>query len=122
MRGCRFGMVGREALIALAVALTLLAAGACARTQRKPAQASWDLMQPPQARDERYPRGFRVRSDAPLNEWSTEASFATREECEKSLHERLDDSIDRAREKYGDDAKNDLTVRRAVNARCVPSK
>ena len=104
--------------------VVLIAAGGCAqrRPQHSAGQGGWQLMHPPEVRDERYPRGYRIQSDAPLNAWHTDAAFATREECEQAMLAHIDDSIDRARAAYGADARNELTVRRAVNARCVQAK
>jgi len=97
--------------------------GGCAPRQpeRNDAVVSqrYRLMNPPDVRDEHYPGGVHVRSDAPLQAWSQVAMFPTFEECETSRLHRIDDSIDRARLEVGERAKYELPVRRAVNARCV---
>ena len=77
------------------------------------------LMHPPDVPDTHYPGGVHVVSEAPMETWHRDAVFATREECELSRITRIDDSIDAARAEVGDQAKFQLPVRRAVNARCV---
>ena len=76
-------------------------------------------MNPPDVRDEHYPGGVQVRSDAPLEAWAQVAMFPTFAECETSRLHHIDDSIDRARLDAGERAKYELPVRRAVHARCV---
>jgi hypothetical protein len=87
----------------------------------RPDAAGWVLMHPPQVPDAAFPRGQRFLTRAPLAAWSPRATFATAEACEHWKQEELDRTIDRAHIAWGDDAKNDLDVRRAVNARCVPA-
>ncbi len=107
--------------------IVLIATGGCApraarQKQVTPAQGAavegWQLVHPPEVRDERYPGGFHVRSDAPLATWHQDAVFTTQDACESSKIARIDDRIDEARA-AGEEAKNALPVRRAVNARCV---
>ncbi len=83
------------------------------------ASAGYRLIRPPDVPDTRYPGGFHVQTGAPLEKWQQVAAFRTREECETSRIERIDDSIDEARAEFGAQAKFQLPVRRAVNARCV---
>ncbi len=83
------------------------------------ASPAYQLMCPPDVRDENYPGGVHVQADAPLAAWRRVAAFATREECESSRLNRIDESIDKARVEVGDQAKYQLPVRLAVNARCV---
>ena len=75
-------------------------------------------MFPPMVRDDRYPRGFRIQSDAPASLWTSEAVFESREHCDQARRDRIDEEIDKAKLVYDADAKNELPVRRAVNARC----
>jgi len=83
------------------------------------AAQGYRLVHPPDAADDHYPGGVRIRSEAPLTSWHQDARFATFEECESSRINRIDDSIDKARIEVGDQAKYQLPVRRAVHARCV---
>lgn len=109
-------------VVGTVIVVLIVAAGCAARSaERGQATASpgYRLVRPPDVRDERYPGGVRVRSDAPLTTWEHVAVFATREECESSRITRIDDSIDKARAEVGDQAKYQLPVRHAVNARCV---
>jgi hypothetical protein len=110
----------RAPVAALLLVVVLVPSGCARRIPRADAgDRAWQLMDPPEAPDARYPRGSRIRSHAPLAEWRAVGDFATLEECERAMHARIDDTIDRARAAVGADAKNDLTVRHAVNARCV---
>lgn len=83
------------------------------------ASTGYCLIRPPDVPDTHYPGGFHVQAGAPLEKWQQVATFATREECETSRIDRIDTSIDQAREEFGAQAKLQLPVRRAVNARCV---
>src|SRR5688572_14237977 len=106
--------------------LVSIIGGGCAPRQPERHDAAvsqgYRLMNPPYVRDEHYPGGVHVRSDAPLKSWSQVAMFATAEECETSRVHRIDDSIDRARLEVGERAKYELPVRRAVHARCVSTR
>ena len=78
-------------------------------------------MQPPEVRNESYPRGYQLLPGAPLSDWRQVAGFDSETACEEARQRRTDEALDRARAAVGeDDAKYDLDVRRAVNARCVP--
>jgi len=103
--------VTRAALVTL---LLLGALTACLRPR-----PAWTLVQPPEVRNESSPRGYQLLPAAPLGEWHEVAAFDSELACEAARKERLDGAIVRARAAVGDDAKNDLDVRRAVNARCV---
>ena len=77
-------------------------------------------MQPPEVRNESYPRGYQLLPGAPLSDWRQVAAFDNEAACEEARQRRTDEAIDRARAAVGeDDAKYDLDVRRAVQARCV---
>jgi len=82
--------------------------------------ARWVLLSPPEVDDAGFPRGRRLVPQAPLTEWRREAVLDGEEACERARRANIDATIDRARAAYGADAKNDLAVRHAVNARCVP--
>ena len=90
-----------------------------ARENATRAAAAWQLIEPPQEPNTNYPRGYRVLSDAPIERWQPQESYATLEECTKAMRARVDRFIDSARAAVGSDAKNDLAVRRAVHAKCV---
>ena len=79
------------------------------------------LMHPPEVRDESYPKGYRLLSNAPVAEWRRVAEFDSEAACDAARTRDVDDSIDRARAEHGEDAKYELPVRRAVNAICVKS-
>jgi hypothetical protein len=83
---------------------------------RRPA---WVLLHPPEVRDESYPRGYRLLPAAPLADWHAVEGFADQDACEAARRKNVDQSIDRARAAHGDDAKYELTVRRAVHAVCT---
>jgi hypothetical protein len=97
-------------------AWVLLIAAACAR---KPA---WNLVHPPEVPNSAYPRGYQLLIDADTTQWHSVGTFESETACEAARKQNTDDSIDRARERYGPDAKFDLPVRRAVQARCVLSR
>ena len=101
----------RPALVAL---FFLAAFAGCPR-----ARATWTLLQPPEVRNESFPRGYQILPNAPLDDWHRIAAFDSQAACEEARQRRTDEAIDRARATLGDDAKFDLDVRRAVNARCV---
>jgi hypothetical protein len=88
----------------------------------QPATTDWHLIDPPLVRDDRYPRGHRVHTSAPIETWHAVARFPTLAACETAMKQRIDESIDRARVVVGEDAKNDLEVRRNVHAHCVQPK
>ena len=79
------------------------------------------LVHPPAERAADSPGGYRLLTKAPLGDWQVAGRFADRTACEQARQAATDRTIDRARATRGDDAKNDLDVRRAVNARCVES-
>lgn len=100
----------------------MLLAGCAARSvERGPVVASsgYRLIDPPDVPDEHYPGGVHLQAGAPLKAWHQVAVFATREECDSSRLDRIDATIDKARDEFGDKAKFQLSVRRAVHARCV---
>jgi hypothetical protein len=105
-------------LLALA-AVSVGCAGHAAHQKATVTSSNYELVQPPDVKDDRYPGGVHVRSDAPLDTWQRVAAFPTREDCESSRIARIDDTIDKARAEVGDRAKFQLPVRQAVNARCV---
>jgi len=102
--------VARAALLAAC----LLAALACMRPR-----PTWTLVQPPEVRNESYPRGFQLLPEAPMSDWREVAVFDSEAACEEARRRRTDEAIERARTAVGEEAKYDLDVRRAVNARCV---
>lgn len=108
-------------VIALAVVVTVPMACAKPKAPPRVEEPRTTLLEPPQVQDPRYPRGYRIHKEAPPNEWTTVATFATFQECDRALHARIDETIDQAKAS-GVDAKHDLTVRRAVNARCIQPK
>jgi hypothetical protein len=103
--------------VTLRVLLVLLLLGTLAACLRP--RPSWTLVEPPEVRNENFPRGYQLLPTAPLDEWHRVATFASEAACEAARKGRLDDAIDRARAAVGDDARYDLDVRRAVNSRCV---
>jgi hypothetical protein len=109
----------RRHLVLLGV---LVALAACAHRHPKPIRPwGWVLVHPPQERDASYPRGIHLLTRAPITSWQARAVFDTIEACETRKQQEVDRTIDDAWATVGPDAKNDLGVRRAVNARCVPA-
>jgi hypothetical protein len=98
----------------VALVSSALVAAACHRSR-----PAWFLLHPPEVRDDSYPKGYHLLTAAPLDQWRRVAAFDSEAACVAARQRNLDDSIDRARAEKGDDAKYDLTVRRAVNAVCV---
>jgi len=98
---------------AVSIGLILAGAAACA------ARGDFRLIHPPAARDDQLPGGYRLLTKAPLDEWQVEGQFASREACDQARQAAIDSTITAAHARVGDEAKNDLGVRRAVNARCV---
>jgi hypothetical protein len=80
------------------------------------------LIRPPEVADPQAPRGFHLVPTAPQSEWLRQASFDTEAECDDARQANAETAIVRARAALGDDARFDLDVRRAVNARCVRVK
>jgi hypothetical protein len=107
--------VRRKAVI-LGAAWLVVTATAC---PRKPA---WNLLQPPEVPNPAFPRGYQLLPDAAMTEWHSVGVFESETACEAVRKQHTDDSIDRARELYGAEAKYDLPVRRAVQARCVRTR
>ena len=96
---------------------TLLAlASACATHD------GFQLVHPPARPEASFPGGYRLLTKAPLADWQVVARFDDREACEKAKRAAGEDAVVTARARAGDDAKYDLDLRRAVHARCVPSK
>lgn len=96
------------------VALLALVLAGCA-TQR------WALLYPPERADPAAPKGVRLVPRAPLDQWSTQATFSSADACRRRLDADARAAVDRARATAGDDAKYELPLRRAVSARCVPA-
>ena len=113
MAGVSGGMP-RPLLLIVPLVACCLATAACVRSR-----STWVLMHPPEVADESYPKGYRLVPTAPIGEWRRVDAFDTEDACEAARKKNLDDSIDRARVDHGEDAKYELTVRRAVNAVCV---
>jgi hypothetical protein len=101
------------------VALALIAA--CAPAGRTAGSQGWRLVHPPEVADPTAPRGRRLVPTAPIGSWKDVGSFPTETACDEARRVDTDTTIDRARALSGPDAKHDLDVRRAVNARCVPA-
>ena len=83
------------------------------------ARDDFRLIHPPAAQDEHFPGGHRLLTRAPLGDWQVAAEFSSKAECDRARRDALENALTRAHALVGDDAKNDLGVRRAVNARCV---
>ena len=98
----------------LLAACLLAGLGACMRPR-----PTWTLLQPPEVRNESYPRGYQLLPGAPVSDWRQVATFASEAMCEEARQRRTDEAIDRAHAAVGEEAKYDLDVRRAVHARCV---
>ena len=101
-----------------------LAAPGCTRPHASTtaAAADWRLVYPPESPDAQYPKGVHLRRSAPLEEWTPGERYASEDACEIARLQKIDDAIDAARVTRGDDAKFELPVRRAVNARCVAAR
>ena len=97
------------------VLIGIVAAGGCA------ARDAFRLVHPPAGPDDHLPGGVRLLTKAPLGEWVVDARFASRADCEQAREAATTRAIAEAEARVGDGAKNDLGVRRAVNARCVRS-
>ena len=107
--------------VPVVLALWLLAAG-CARVSPATAPEAWSLRYPPEALDTRYPKGVHLARSAPLSQWTVGDRFDSEDACEIARVQRIDAAIDEARITHGDEAKYELPVRRAVNARCVSGR
>jgi hypothetical protein len=106
--------------------VVLILGGGCAARSAGRGQGAktqgYHLVYPPDVPDKGYPGGVHVQAAAPLTAWHEVAVFATHEKCEASRITRIDESIDKARAEVGDQAKYQLPVRRAVQARCVSAQ
>lgn len=94
---------------------------ACA-TPRRIADRGWILVHPPEVDDPNAPRGRRLLPMVPVGSWARVADFPTEAACDEARRVRAETAIDRARAASGEDARYDLDVRRAVNARCVAAE
>jgi hypothetical protein len=83
------------------------------------ARDGFRLIHPPAAPDDQFPGGYRLLVKAPLGEWPVDARFASLEACERAKRAATDSAIAQAHARLGNQAKNDLGVRRSVHARCV---
>jgi hypothetical protein len=101
------------------IVLALLVGGCAHRRPPGEAGADWALIRPPEIADLAAPRGTRLVSAAPQSEWLRQDTFDSEGECDDVRQKNAQTAITRARASAGDDAKFDLDVRRAVNARCV---
>jgi len=100
-----------------------LAAPCCTRPlPSMTAAADWRLVYPPESPDAKYPKGVHLRRSVPVDEWTPGERYASEDACETARLQKIDDAIDTARITHGDDAKLELPVRRAVNARCVAAR
>ena len=108
----------RSVLVVLA--LSLVAAG-CTHGRPTTPEA-WSLRYPPETPDTHYPKGVHLARSAPLSEWTVGDRFDSEDACEIARVQRIDAAIDQARITRGDEAKYELPVRRAVNARCVSAR
>ena len=106
-------MHGRYARIAAASLLAF--AGACATRD------GFRLVHPPARPEANFPGGYRLLTKAPLADWSVVGQFPDRDACEQAKLAAAEDAVVTARARAGDQAKYDLDVRSAVNARCVPA-
>ena len=103
----------------MALALAAMAI-ACAGPHPSSRTANgWALIRPPEVADPQAPRGYRLIPGAPQSEWLRQATFDSEAQCDDARQNDAQTAISRARATAGDDAKFDLDVRRAVNARCV---
>jgi hypothetical protein len=100
--------------------LGVVLAGCATRGTRPAEPAPWLLVHPPEVRDDAYPKGVHLLADAPLAAWPPRGGYPTREDCELARKAQLDTAIERARAEHADGARYELSVRRAVNALCVP--
>ncbi len=83
----------------------------------------WALLYPPERAEPGAPKGVRLLPKAPLDEWSTQATFTSADACRHRLDTDARAAVDRARATAGDvEAKYDLPLRRAVSARCVQTR
>jgi len=80
----------------------------------------WQLVHPPETADAAAPGGGRLFPSVSVDEWRVVDTFGDETECTTAVATALDENLARAHAAFGDDAKYDLGVRRAVNARCVP--
>ena len=83
------------------------------------ARDGFRLIHPPAAPDAQFPGGYRLLTKAPLGDWPVEGKFASREACEQARQSATTSALAQAHALVGEAAKDDLGVRRAVNARCV---
>lgn len=111
-------IVSRGRALGLAALALVAACGPVARTE---GGRGWLLVQPPELADPSAPRGRRLVPTAPITSWKDVGTFPTETACDEARRVGTDTAIDRARAISGAEARYDLDVRRAVNARCVPA-
>jgi hypothetical protein len=97
------------------VAVVLLTG--CARPR-----SAWVLIHPPEVVDAQAPNGRRLLPRADLHAWQDVGRFGSAESCDDAREAQFQAAVTAARATVGDAAAaKDLSVRRAVNARCVPA-
>ena len=112
----------RTATAGLFLALSLVVPGCTHARPSTMAAVDWRLVYPPESPDAQFPKGVHLRRSAPLDEWTPGERYASEDACETARLQKIDDAIDTARVTHGGDAKFELPVRRAVNARCVSAR
>ena len=112
----------RTSTATLLLVLSLAVPGCSRARPSTMAAADWRLVYPPESPDAQYPKGVHLRRSAPLDEWTPAERYASEDACETARLQKIDDAIDAARVTRGDEAKFELPVRRAVNARCVAAR
>ena len=112
----------RTSTATLLLALALAMPGCTHPRPSMTAANDWRLVYPPESQDGHYPKGVHLRRSAPLEEWTPGDRYASEDACETARLQKIDDAIDTARVTHGDDAKFELPVRRAVNARCMAAR
>jgi len=112
----------RTSTATLLLALSLAIPGCTHSRPSMMAANDWRLVYPPESPDAHYPKGVHLRRSAPIEEWTPGERYASEDACQTARIHKIDDAIDTARVTHGGDAKFDLPVRRAVNARCVAAR
>lgn len=100
----------------VAVGLVGALGAGCAR------QRGWQLLHPPERQDADAPGGVRLLPRSGMDAWRVVHVYPTEAACQEAKATALNEQVVRARAAAGDDAKYDLDLRRAVHARCLPTR
>ena len=91
----------------------------------------WLLMTAPLVKDQTTATGYRLRLDAPINEWVQDSAHDTAKSCEAMKHEEFQEAMKHSKEAFAERQKkdpnykeegSDSNVDTYLYSRCVPAE